>query len=186
MSSGMLPDDICIRETTGADAEPLRRMFYRLSPTSIYHWLAIVAPHTPHFADRLAAFALGDGITQAAVAAWHGDEIVGVACYVCTDGEKADAAIIVEDAWQGRSLGRRLGLALARLGESRGICVVTADILAENRRALGLARRLLPVAQRDWSQGECHIEGNVADVVAEAQPAITITLPAEELHPASV
>jgi GNAT superfamily N-acetyltransferase len=181
MSISTLPDDISIREATCADAEPLRRMFYRLSPTSIYHWLSIGAPHTPHFADRLAAFALGDGITQAAVVAWHGDEIIGVACYVCADGVKADAAIIVEDAWQGRSLGRQLGLALAQLGSSRGISVVTADILAENQRALKLSRRLLPVAQRDWNQGECHIEGDLAVVVAEAMPAITIT--AKELHP---
>ncbi len=181
MSTGTLPSDISIRETTCADADPLRRMFYRLSPTSVYHWLAIGAPHTPHFADRLVAFALGDGITQAAVVAWHGDEIVGVACYVCADGERADAAIIVEDAWQGRAIGWHLGLALARLGLARGIRVVSADILAENQRAIKLAKRLLPAARRDWSQGECHIEGNLAAVVAETTPSNAIS--AEELRP---
>jgi GNAT superfamily N-acetyltransferase len=176
MSLGILPDDIRIYETTMADVEPLRRMFYRLSTNSIYYWLGIGAPHTPHFADHLAAYAGGDGITQAAVVAWHGDEIVGIACYVCDDNSRANVAIIVEDAWQGRSLGRHLGLALAQIGVSRGVSLVTADILAVNQRALQLARRLLPTARYDWSQGECHIEGDFATIIEEVISSITLPL----------
>src|SRR5262245_51385509 len=72
-------------------------------------------------------------------------QLVGFAQYARIDGDRADAAIVLEDAWQGRGIGRALALALVRAARAAGIVAFTSEILTENRRTLAFARA---VAQR--------------------------------------
>ncbi len=165
---------VTLREASPADAEGLRRMFYRLSLTSIFRWLAVGAPHTPHFAERLAAYALeADGNTHTTLVAQSGEALIGVACYVLV-GDRADVAIVIEDAWQERRLGTWLAQHLLRLARERGVPILVADLMAENRRALRLARRLAPNAHATWDQGTCHLEAMMTFVRERLETEMTL------------
>ena len=76
-----------------------------------------------------------------------GDEVVGVARYFRdADLPKADMAVLVEDAWQGKGLGPILLERLREVAQSRGIEAFTATILSENRSAIRMVRRVFPTA----------------------------------------
>ena len=101
------------------DRERLSRLFYRLSPESVYH--RFLSPlHDPIDAglDRLVDL---DHREREAIAAMSGGEVVGVARYF-RDRETAtaDLAVLVEDAWQGRGLSLVLIERLEELARSRG------------------------------------------------------------------
>jgi GNAT superfamily N-acetyltransferase len=73
------------------------------------------------------------------------DHIVGVARFVRlpgTDGQDADAAIVVGDPWQGQGLGKRLALGLADAARVRGVKRFSATMLSDNPAALALMRTL--------------------------------------------
>jgi GNAT superfamily N-acetyltransferase len=68
------------------------------------------------------------------------EEIVGHAMYVRVgDGSEAEMAIIVEDGWQSKGVGKSLLSKLADRARLQGIETFTAEVLGENRRMLGLA-----------------------------------------------
>src|SRR6478609_3056510 len=97
-----------LRAAKPGDAARLRRMFWRLSPVSLLRYFFVAVPHTPYFADRLASLA-EPGEAGCAIVAASGDEVIGIACCVRAPGdESADVGVVIEDAWQGRGLGRRL------------------------------------------------------------------------------
>ncbi|HEX9766762.1 MAG TPA: GNAT family N-acetyltransferase [Nitriliruptorales bacterium] len=52
--------------------------------------------------------------------------------------EQAEIAIVVEDAYQGRGIGRRLLARLAEVAVEEGITLFTGEILAENRDMLAM------------------------------------------------
>lgn len=143
-----------LRPAVPRDNERLRRMFYRLSPTTIYRRLFLPAPHAPHWAERFAAFGATGDSRQAAVALADG-EAVGLANYAGGAApDEAEMAIVVEDAWQGRGVGRALVAELAEQARRRGIAVFTARILGENARALRFVTRAFPGARVRWDGGE--------------------------------
>jgi ribosomal protein S18 acetylase RimI-like enzyme len=61
--------------------------------------------------------------------------------------------VTVEDAWQHRGVGRRLTARLARRAVDHGIESFTASVLADNRPALGLLRKLSPDASMRFEGG---------------------------------
>jgi GNAT superfamily N-acetyltransferase len=120
------------------DAVRLRRMFDRLSADTVY--LRFFSPVRRPSEDALRYLASVDHRDRLAVVAESADEIVGVArCDRTPDDDRAEVAVVVEDAWQGRGLARLL---LGRLGAEarlRGIVELVATVLPENRVALDLA-----------------------------------------------
>jgi GNAT superfamily N-acetyltransferase len=75
---------------------------------------------------------------QSLVAVAEG-EIVGHAMYVrLEDGVEAEVAIIVEDGWQSKGVGKSLLRRLAEDARHRGIETFVGTVLLENRRMLGL------------------------------------------------
>lgn len=137
--------EVEVRPLDAADRERLFRLFYRLSPESVYH--RFLSPlHHPHAAglDRLIDL---DHYQREAIAALSGDEIVGVARYY-KDGvtATADMAVLVEDDWQRKGLSLILIERLRELARLRGIEAFTATILSENRPAISLVRRVFPRA----------------------------------------
>lgn len=153
-----LPDGAVVRVRPAAptDEARLRRMFYRLSPASIYTWMFVPAPKRPERANMLAALARVDDERQYALVATAGNEIVGIARYDLegADGE-AELGIIIEDAWQARGLGTLLMRRLIVEASQHQITAFTARILGENRRALRLIAALFAQVQWDWHSGEC-------------------------------
>lgn len=75
----------------------------------------------------------------------EGYEGVAVARYaIPPDGGPPEFAIVVEDAWQGRGVGRLLLRALFEAARGNGFEELTAEILAENDRMLRLLREEAP------------------------------------------
>ncbi len=147
---------LCLRLAGPGDNERLQRMFYRLTPITIYRRLFLPAPQVPHWAERFAALAIGDGELRYTVVALLGDEVLGVASFVQEAGttREAELAIVVEDVWQGQGIGRMLMTAVVEQARRREIGVLTARILADNDRVLRLATRFFPEASVRWAQGE--------------------------------
>src|SRR5262249_55650359 len=83
---------------------------------------------------------------RGALVALIADEIVGSASYACAASEnaphphatggRAEMAVVVEDAWQGRGIGRLILARLAGEASVEGIEAFTARILGENVGAL--------------------------------------------------
>jgi ribosomal protein S18 acetylase RimI-like enzyme len=67
---------------------------------------------------------------------------------------EAEIAVTVEDAWQGRGIGKRLTRRLAVRARDRGIESFEAVVQPDNRPALGLLRKLAPDASVRFSHGE--------------------------------
>jgi acetyltransferase len=130
---------VSIRVATPQDAERLRRMFSRLSSETIY--LRFHMPYMDVPEPMLALMLEVDHPhKEFLVAVSEGEEIVGHAMYVrLGEGIEAEMAIVVEDGWQSKGVGKLLLSELAKRARLSGIEIFTGEVLWENRRMLGLA-----------------------------------------------
>jgi GNAT superfamily N-acetyltransferase len=127
---------VCIRAASPEDLEPLRRMFARISPKSMYQHFFSPYPTVPGWALEHAVHV--DHHARKSLVAVSGGEIVGQAMYVGSENE-AEVAVVVEDAWQRRGIGTLLLAELAALARRCGIGAFTGAVLPENSQMLGLA-----------------------------------------------
>lgn len=143
-----------VRTVTSRDEKGLREMFSRLSPETIYLRFHMPYPSVPEW--MLGLF-LNPGGGQSLVAT-VGDEVVGHAMYARTgDGREAEAALVVEDAWQSRGVGKLLLSRLAESAGERGIGAFDFEVLGENRRMLGLADAVFSETRRRMKDGSYHV-----------------------------
>jgi GNAT superfamily N-acetyltransferase len=113
-------------------------MLSRLSQESTYLRFHAPYPRVPGWAAASFADAnRPDGESLVAVA---DGEIVGHAMYVRQGAEEAEFAVVVEDRWQARGVGKRLLRTLAARAKGRGVETFTGAVLGENRRMLDLIR----------------------------------------------
>ncbi len=125
-----------IRAVSAGDREALRGMFRRLSARSIYLRFHMPYPSVPGWMlDLMIDVDHRDRESLVAVA---GGEIVGHAMYVRENGAEAEVAVVVEDRWQSKGVGKLLLADLAREARRRGIETFTGLTLGENRRVLDL------------------------------------------------
>ncbi|MDO9596786.1 MAG: GNAT family N-acetyltransferase [Azoarcus sp.] len=69
-----------------------------------------------------------------------GEKEIATARYcIQSDGQSAEFAIVVGDAWQGRGVGRQLLEVLLDSARLRGLGEMLGDVLVTNRRMIGLA-----------------------------------------------
>lgn len=149
---------VVLRPIRDDDVDRLRRLFFRLSTTTVHRrfFAGYARPPEPAL-HRLAEV---DHWHREAVVAAVGDEVVGVARFDRLPGTTAaEPAIVVEDAWQGRGVGRLLAERLFAEAARRGVTEFRASILAENRAPLRLLRALSPEVQ-------VSLNGTEYDVVA--------------------
>ena len=148
---------LTIRPIRDDDVERLRRLFFRLSPETVY--LRFFQPIKAPSEKMLHHLAEVDHQRRQAIVAAHGDEIVAVVRYDRTDdAEPAEVAVLVEDAWQGHGLGKRLLRRLASDALEHGVAELTATVLGDNQRALALARRVAPGTHRHLDHGEWFLD----------------------------
>src|SRR6266702_6189811 len=134
------------------DADRLRRLFYRLSPETVY-WRFFTPVHVPR-EEVLEHFARVDHQRREAIVAVIDGEVAGVARYDQGEGtSEADTAVLVEDAWQGQGLAKVLLRRLAGVALQRGILTFTALILGENVRARQLYSTVFATV-------EAHLDGS--------------------------
>lgn len=79
----------------------------------------------------------------AAAAMLDGETLIGVSRYVRDkDGDAAEFALVVADAWQGRGIGTRLLAKLIDVARRRRLQRLYGDVLGVNRPMLELVRKL--------------------------------------------
>jgi RimJ/RimL family protein N-acetyltransferase len=124
-----------------SDGEALRRLFYRLSPETIYRrFHSPVARPDQTQPQRLLDI---DHHDREAVVAVVDGEIVGVARYFRQPGsDAAELAVVVADAWQRQGYATRMLKLLARLARAACIRRFTATVQPDNPPALALLRKL--------------------------------------------
>jgi GNAT superfamily N-acetyltransferase len=72
------------------------------------------------------------------------------------NGNEAEMAIVVEDGWQSKGLGKLLLSELAQRARLRGIETFSGEVLGENRRMLGLVA-IFAGADYTIRDGLCHV-----------------------------
>ena len=93
-------------------------------------------------AALLARFTQLDYDRELALVRWH-DEFIAVGRYAPNpDGETAEFALVVADAWQGKGLGRALLERLCVAARAAGYRALLGRILGANHAMLDLAARL--------------------------------------------
>lgn len=150
--------EIAIRPLDVSDAAGLGDLFTRLSPTTVYlRFFRPVRRPDPAALHHLAAV---DHDHREAFAAVLGDRIVGVARYdrEAEHPERAEIAVVIEDALQGHGVGTLLIDRLARRAHEQGVTTFTASVLGENTRMLSLARHLSPKRTAHIDHGEWDLE----------------------------
>jgi GNAT superfamily N-acetyltransferase len=157
--------DVEIRPMHRTDGGRLMRFHRRLSAETTR--LRFFTFHPELSADELYRFTHVDHHDREAVVAVQGDEIIAVGRYDHDPGSAdAEVAFVVEDAWQGTGVGRRLFDELALRARSEGIERLTAQTLAENRRMLMLFHHCgYPVRHR-FDDGVIDVE-----IDLQAEPA---------------
>ncbi len=129
---------VTIRTATPSDGEGLRAMFSRASSETIYRRFHIPFPEVP---ERMLKLMLdADHHDKEALVAVAEEKVVGHAMYARSgDGAEAEMAIVVEDGWQSKGVGKSLLWELVERARPTGVQTFTAEVLGENRRMLGLA-----------------------------------------------
>jgi GNAT superfamily N-acetyltransferase len=130
----------------------LRRMFSRVSPETIYLRFHIPYPDVP---ERMLAFMLdADKHDKRSLVAVAKGKIVGHAMYVrLGDGAEAEMAIVVEDGYQSKGVGKLLLRELAEDAWCRGVETFVGTVLLENRRMVGLVDAVFTDPRHEISHG---------------------------------
>ena len=133
---------VSVRPVRTSDLVLIQEMHGRLSKESVY--LRYLAPKPPHVQD-LERMCFLDGRQGMALVATVGQaphKVVATACYCVHPGDpsRAEPAVLVEDAYQGQGLGKRLFLALCQQARLKGVEVSECFTHLENHRVLGLIR----------------------------------------------
>ena len=154
-----------VRPASLADADSLRGMFSRLSRETIYLRFHAPYPRVPEWAVA-GSLDVPDGEALVAVA---GEEVIGHAMAGGSggDGREAEVAVLVEDAWQSRGVGKLLLSRLAGLSGERGVETLFCVALGENRRVLDLVRAVFDDASYTLRDGAYLIRVPVGSLRAD-------------------
>jgi GNAT superfamily N-acetyltransferase len=136
------------------DSEKLRGMFSRTSSESIYRRFHLPYSEVPEW---MIALILGANHHKEALVAVTEEKVVGHAMYVrFGDGTEVEIAIIVEDEWQSKGVGKSILSELAHRGRLRGVETFIGEVFATNRPMLGLAA-MFAGTHDAIADGECHV-----------------------------
>jgi acetyltransferase len=155
MKTVSLPDGaaVTLRPIHPGDGPALTALYDRLSPQTAYQRFFTVMRRLPpdwahilsnvDYDRRMAIVAIGPENTLIGVARYAHDARL----------QEAEIAIVVEDRWQGRGLGRHLLTELIGYAQGKGIRRFRAYVLADNRRMLDLLERVTAIRDRRLEAG---------------------------------
>lgn len=125
--------DIVIRPGHPDDVDRIMEMHSRLSAMSLYK--RYHSPWQPKRANIAWVCHLTGANGRLLVAELPGKQprIVGTAYYVTSGDGAAEAAFLVEDAFQAQGIGKQLAQRLSQLAVAQGICFFDAYVLTTNR-----------------------------------------------------
>ena len=145
---------IYTRIATPSDTEKLRAMLARSSTETIYRRFHTPFPEVPGWMVSLMLDA--DHHDKEALVAVAEEKVVGHAMYVRLGDDGAEMAIVVEDSWQSKGVGKSLLLELEERAGLRGIDTFTGEVLGHNRPMLGLAS-MFPGTEYATEDGVYHV-----------------------------
>ncbi len=126
---------VLIRPARSADAEAVLEMHAAMSPDNLYLRFFSLSPRNAE--TEAARVCRERGPDHAALLAWLGDRLVGVASYEPVPGEgTAEVAFAVPDDMHGQGIATLLLEHLVSVGRDRGLRAFTAEALAENQPML--------------------------------------------------
>jgi GNAT superfamily N-acetyltransferase len=148
---------VSVRPLREDDGERLRRLFFRLSPLSVYR--RFMSPLPAPREEGLRRLLDVDHSEREALAALDGDEIVAVARYARRPGSgAAEIAVVVADDWQRDGLAHLLLERLSGLARARGIELFRATVLGDNAPAMHMIRSFFPTTRARWETGVAEFE----------------------------
>jgi GNAT superfamily N-acetyltransferase len=127
---------VSIRIAPPQDVDGLRKMFSRSSAETIHRRFHTPFPSVPEWMIALMLSADRPD-KESLVAVAHG-EVVGHAMYAMLGGGEAEMAVVVEDGWQTKGVGKALLRELAADAGRRGVETFVGSVLPDNRPMLGL------------------------------------------------
>src|SRR5215217_5963985 len=153
--------EVRIRPVSPGDEDQLRQMLSQLSRETHHKRFHLPIPHLPEW--MLAYLVDVDHYDKEAFVALVGDEILGQAMYARQEAHEAEMAIVVEDQWQSRGIGRLLLSRLAEEAGQRGIESFTGTVLGENRDALRFFSSVLLKAKFEIKNSVYHLHVPLTD-----------------------
>jgi N-acetylglutamate synthase-like GNAT family acetyltransferase len=130
-----------LRPAAVSDTEAVLAMLARCSRATLFHRFHGFADGAAYF-DAL----LRDGPVQQTLLAWYGATCVGVAVLGVDATGVVDLGVLVEDAWQHRGIGTQLTDSLLDSARAKGVSIVHAEVLSDDRHLLRALRRIGPLA----------------------------------------
>jgi acetyl coenzyme A synthetase (ADP forming)-like protein len=157
-----------IRVARPGDAEALGAFFARLSPASRWHRFFSAAPPGRELTASLCAAADPAAALTLVVTrtAGGGPHIIAAGSYLAKQGEAAEVALAVEDAFQGKGLGTLLLERLALLAVRHGFTRFWAVTHADNRAMLDVFRDSGFAAEERPGRGEVEVDLTVTPTEA--------------------
>jgi GNAT superfamily N-acetyltransferase len=177
-----------VRPVSENDREALTGLYTRASPRSRYLRFFTAGISVAREVQRLVA----PSDDHVVLLAEHEDLTVGVASYEILNTDKAELAVLVDDAWQGEGIGSLLIEHLAAVARRAGIQELVGDVLAANVTMLRTSADLAPGMARDHGDDpevvRVHIptqpDGRSPQPVLEtAQPSTTLCGPCSHRQP---
>ncbi len=165
---------IHIRPIRPDDVEREAEFFRRVGPESVYHRFFVMKRDLSP--QELIHFTNIDYDNRMALIATVGDHMVAVGRYdvlteqTTEDGKVAEVAFLVEDAYQGRGIGRHLLQHLTIYARRQGVVEFEAYVLAENMAMMRLFRNSGYRLTRQLDEGVYRVEFPI-DYSAEAREA---------------
>jgi len=137
--------DVSVHRVHPGDVATLEEVFDGLSVTSRFSRYHTGTPYLP--AGSRALIQRVDGVDIDALVARHaGGPALGLVWLIRTGRGYAEVAVEVVDAWHGRGLGSKLVMAAEVAAAAMDVEGLRADVLATNRAALRLLRKVAPHA----------------------------------------
>jgi GNAT superfamily N-acetyltransferase len=157
---------IVVRPYQAEDRSSVKALFERLSQQSLVQRF-----HSAGF--RLTDQVLDLATAGHALVAEVEGLMVGLASYYPEAGtHRAEAAMVVDDAYQGRGIGLALGRRLYLDAQKSGIRQVRAGVHGSNRVMIKLLRRLQLPMKTTWGYGVIQVEITVESDPADGESTI--------------
>lgn len=163
---------VFVRPVSRGDEDGLRRMLSRLSRESLYMRFHMPYSRAPEWA--VASFADPSRHEGESLVAVANGEVVGHAMYALSGVAfgTAEFAVVVEDGWQARGVGKLLLSSLAGRARQADVETFTGAVLGENRRMLGLIQAVFADVSYAMVDGAYDVSAPLRSLRPAADPEI--------------
>jgi RimJ/RimL family protein N-acetyltransferase len=138
----LLDAKLAVRPVQESDVVLIQEMHMRLSKESVYYRYLAPRKPSPEALQGLCFLDGRPGLAIVAAVQEPQDKVIAMACYAVDpdDPVAAEPAILVEDSYQSRGVGKRIFLALCQQARQRGLERFECFIHPANHRVMRLIK----------------------------------------------